>query len=100
VVEVNLAVRERPDTIREDPYGKGWLLVVRADDVKACLNNLLSGNLIRRWMEDMCARLRVQLGGGMALSIPDGGTSVDDLSGNLDSAEWQSLVREFLLTEP
>ena len=75
-------------------------MVVRADDAKASLNNLLSGDLIRRWMEDVGARLRLQLSGGMSLSFADGGTSVDDFSGNLDPAEWDNLVREFLLTEP
>ena len=99
VVEVNPLVRERPEVVRADPYGQGWLLVVRADDLKASLNNLLSGNLIQRWMEDVCARLRLNLGGGMSLSFPDGGTAVDDLSQHLDVAKWQALVREFLLTE-
>lgn len=99
VVEVNPLVQEQPGLAKADPYGKGWLLVVRADDVKASLNNLLSGNLIRRWVEDVSARLRLQLGGGVSLSFPDGGTSVDDLSEDVDPAEWPSLVREFLLTE-
>jgi glycine cleavage system H protein len=32
VVEVNAAVVEAPETINEDPYGKGWLIRIRLTD--------------------------------------------------------------------
>ena len=100
VVEVNPQVQGRPEVVRDDPYGEGWLLVIQATDLRINLNNLLSGDLVRRWMEDISARFRAQMGGGMVLSFPDGGTAVDDLSAVVDPAEWDRMVREFLLTEP
>jgi glycine cleavage system H protein len=32
VVAVNDAVRERPETVNDDPYGEGWLIRVRLSD--------------------------------------------------------------------
>ena len=34
VVEVNAKVVEEPETINDDPYGEGWLVRVRYDDVE------------------------------------------------------------------
>jgi glycine cleavage system H protein len=100
VVDVNPLVEDRPEVVRSDPYGKGWLMVVRTNSLRVNLNNLLMGDLVRRWMEDTCARLRSWSTGGLSLSFADGGTAVEDLSAGLADAEWGDLVREFLLTDP
>ncbi len=41
VIEVNDALVGEPGLVNEDPYGKGWMLVIRITDVGE-LNNLLS----------------------------------------------------------
>ena len=41
VLEVNQNVIDHPELVNEDPYGKGWLLRVRASDVRE-LDNLLT----------------------------------------------------------
>ena len=41
VVAVNGALADKPETINEDAYGEGWLLVVAPDDMDQ-LNELLS----------------------------------------------------------
>lgn len=33
VVEVNQALTESPSTLSEDPYGAGWLIIVRIDSI-------------------------------------------------------------------
>ena len=32
VLEVNAKAVDEPETVNEDPYGEGWLIVIRADD--------------------------------------------------------------------
>jgi glycine cleavage system H protein len=32
IVEVNVALAEKPETINEDPYGEGWLVRVKLSD--------------------------------------------------------------------
>jgi len=99
VVAVN-AMPLGPEKAQADPYGDGWLFVVQTRDLQTNLNNLLSGDLVRRWLEDASAHLRLRLGTVAGLSFPDGGTAVADLSALADEGAWSSLVREFLLTEP
>ena len=41
VVAVNAALADKPETINEDAYGEGWILVVQPDDADQ-LNELLS----------------------------------------------------------
>ena len=41
VVAVNDALADKPETINEDAYGEGWILVVQPDDMEQ-LNELLT----------------------------------------------------------
>ncbi len=41
VVAVNTALADKPETINEDAYGEGWVLVVQPDDMEQ-MNELLS----------------------------------------------------------
>ena len=52
VVEVNREVLRSPEILRQDPYGKGWLLKVKSSGIASSTRNLLSGKLARDWMEN------------------------------------------------
>ena len=41
VTSVNEALNDKPETINEDAYGEGWILVVQPDDMEQ-MNELLS----------------------------------------------------------
>ena len=41
IVEVNTALSDKPETINEDAYGDGWILVIEAEEPEQ-LNDLLS----------------------------------------------------------
>ncbi len=41
IIEVNTVINDAPDLVNKDPYGKGWIVKVKLDDVSE-LNNLLS----------------------------------------------------------
>jgi glycine cleavage system H protein len=41
VLAVNAALADKPETINEDAYGEGWMLVLQPDDLEQ-LNELLS----------------------------------------------------------
>jgi len=43
VVEVNTALEDDPDFINDEPYGKGWIYKIKADnitDVEKLLSNI------------------------------------------------------------
>lgn len=100
VVEINRRLLEDPSLVEQDPYGAGWLLAVRTSELRSNLNNLLSGRLMHRWLEDVSSRIRSRLPGTMGLSFADGGTAVADVGALLEEADWPAAVREFLLTDP
>lgn len=98
VLAVNPELGREPTLATDDPYGRGWVMKVRASNLGANLRNLLSGSLARRWMEDAREGLELRL---MALSgsvLQDGGEPVADFARHLPAEEWRRLVGEFLLT--
>ena len=98
VVEVNSELHSKPTLATDDPYGRGWVVKVRAANLANNLRNLLSGRLARRWLEDSREALELRL---MALSgsvLQDGGEPVADFAKHLPPEEWKRLVGEFLLT--
>jgi glycine cleavage system H protein len=34
VVEVNTALKDSPEVVNTDPYGKGWMILVQPDNLK------------------------------------------------------------------
>ncbi|MEX0268719.1 glycine cleavage system protein GcvH [Leptolyngbyaceae cyanobacterium UHCC 1019] len=49
VIEINSALLEAPEQIGDDPYGEGWLLKVRIDDID--LEDTLSADEYREQVE-------------------------------------------------
>jgi len=51
VVEVNDPLTDAPETINEDPYEEGWLIVVEASDPKE-LSDLLGAAAYKKFVEE------------------------------------------------
>jgi glycine cleavage system H lipoate-binding protein len=98
VVDVNDAAIENPALTRDDPYGNGWLIEVNAPDAKTNLRNLLSGALVRRWMDDAAARLRALIAPTAGAFAQDGGLVTGDLLAGLTDAGYKTATKEFFLT--
>lgn len=98
VVEVNPEVARRPEILRDDPYGKGWLLRVRSPRAAAETRSLLSGKAARAWMESAIERLQPP-GPELGHVLQDGGLPVEGLARVLGGDHWQELARTHLLTE-
>jgi len=98
VVDVNRDLAAKPELAGEDPYGRGWVLKVKAPQLAANLRNLLSGRLARKWMEDSREALDLRLMAFSGSVLQDGGEPAADLGHHLPKADWERLVHEFLLT--
>jgi glycine cleavage system H protein len=97
VVEVNPEVVKDPSLLRNDPYGRGWLISVYVPDEESTKRNLVPSGLVRSWMRDAVERLyarQPQLAGAVAA---DGGRPADDIFAALPDASWKELTREFFL---
>lgn len=99
VVAINKRALEDPEVLIRDPYGEGWLMMVKPRNIKANIKNLLSGRLASAWMEATLDRLRERMRGELGLLYQDGGLPVSGLAKALSPEEWDKIAREFLLTE-
>ncbi len=98
VMEINPEVLGNPALMRQDPYGKGWLMTVHVPDEENTGRNLVPRRLIREWMRESVERLyalQPALAGSVAA---DGGRPAEDLLATLPDANWKEVTGEFFLT--
>jgi glycine cleavage system H lipoate-binding protein len=99
VVAVNQEVLKSPEILRQDPYGKGWLVRVRSNRIAKDTKNLLSGKLARAWMEDALDRLQPANPENLGPVLADGGMPIDGIARAIGGEQWAELARKHLLTE-
>jgi glycine cleavage system H protein len=98
VLQVNAEILNNPALLRQDPYGKGWLVSVHVPDEENTGRNLVPKSLVREWMREAVERLyalQPTLAGAVAA---DGGRPADDLLESLPDADWKQVTAEFFLT--
>lgn len=98
VLEINAEVVDNPALLRQDPYGKGWLLSIHVPDEENTARNLVPKALVREWMRNAVERvyaLQPALAGAVAA---DGGRPADDLLAAVPGANWKKVTGEFFLT--
>jgi len=49
IEEVNEEVKSKPETLNEDPFGKGWLLTIKPSNLQAELASLMDFNTAVEW---------------------------------------------------
>jgi glycine cleavage system H lipoate-binding protein len=98
IVEVNSRVRENPGMANREPYGDGWLFMVRSPDIKATMNKLMTDQQGLSWMAHEVRHLEQMIEDVAGPLAADGGYLVDDIYGNLPDLGWNRLTRAFLRT--
>ena len=53
VEEVNTEVQSKPEILNEDPYGKGWLLLIKPSNLQAELVNIMNFNQAAEWHKSL-----------------------------------------------
>ncbi len=51
IIEVNEDLEDDTSLINTDPYGKGWILVIEAEDLEGDLENLMQGDALAAFIE-------------------------------------------------
>lgn len=100
VIAVNDHVVEHPEILSQEPYGRGWLVMVQSGNLTRNLRNLLRGSVARRWMEESAAELRSLFSGKLGAVIQDGGLPMEGVADHLTYAEWQKLTSRIFMVEP
>ena len=53
IEEVNEELESKPELLNEDPYGKGWLLVITPTNLDAELKNIMDFNASVEWHKEL-----------------------------------------------
>jgi glycine cleavage system H protein len=98
VMEINAELLHNPAALRDDPYGKGWLVAVHVPDEENTARNLVPKALIREWMRDAAERLYARQPALAGAVAADGGRPAEDLLAGVPDANWAAVTGEFFLT--
>jgi glycine cleavage system H lipoate-binding protein len=98
VVAVNAAVTAKADAANDSPYLGGWLMVIQPANLRTNLKNLLYGDESTAWIDDEASRLSTMLSESTGYRLAaTGGEALRDIYGMVPGADWNRLVREFLV---
>jgi glycine cleavage system H lipoate-binding protein len=98
VEAVNPRVRQNPRLAHDDPYGEGWLFVITPTNLRPDLENMLFGQRNLAWIDNESHKLLGMLESSAGVTLPSGGSIIDDVYGHFPQLGWQRLVMEFLHT--
>lgn len=51
IKEVNSQVQTKPSTVNENPYGRGWLVVIEAENLDEDLKKLMAHDRAAEWLK-------------------------------------------------
>ena len=98
IVEVNSKARENPELANREPYGEGWLFIVRNPDIKGTVKKLMTDTNSLDWMNDEVNILENMIEEVAGPLVADGGYLQEDIYGNLPDLGWKALTKTFLKT--
>ncbi|MBW2029521.1 MAG: glycine cleavage system protein H [Deltaproteobacteria bacterium] len=98
IVDVNSRARENPEVTNREPYGGGWLFMVRTRDIKGSFSNLMEGTRGLEWMRSEVGRLENMIEEVAGPLAADGGYLSNDIYGSMPDLGWTNLTRAFLKT--
>jgi glycine cleavage system H lipoate-binding protein/uncharacterized CHY-type Zn-finger protein len=98
IVEVNHRVRERPEVANQEPYGEGWLFVVRNPNIKGAVKPLLTDTDSIEWIGQEVETLEKMVEDAAGPLAADGGFFQEDIFGNVQALDWNDLTKTFLKT--
>jgi glycine cleavage system H lipoate-binding protein len=99
VQEINPKVQEQPALVHDDPYGDGWLFLMQPTNLQRNLDNLYTGEIVASWIDQESHRLLSLLETKAGVTLPSGGTIIDDVYGHFPDLGWRKLVQEFFLKD-
>jgi glycine cleavage system H lipoate-binding protein len=99
IEEINPMLQQRPNLVHDDPYGAGWLFLVKPINLKYNMDNLYSGDMNAAWIDQESHRLLNLMDSEIGVTLPSGGAIIDDVYGHFPQLGWRRLVREFLLKD-
>jgi glycine cleavage system H lipoate-binding protein len=99
VLAVNDKALRNPALLNEDPYGRGWLMVIQAPRFRTSSHQLLTGTAAKHLMTSSWEDLTAMLSPALGTIMHDGGVPVQGIARAIDEARWDEIARRVLLSE-
>lgn len=97
VTAFNPEIGTPPRSLADDPYGKGWLLMVQPTNLREELHQLKMGDEeVTAFIIDEIAGLHQALESHLGPLAADGGQLSDDILGKLPNTAWETITRLIL----
>lgn len=90
VVRLNPDISHDPSLMEKDPYGRGWLMVLKPEPLEF-LSGLLHGKPAKEWFSAEVERFYHWLKGETGEEV----LPVNGLAGRLDGIQWEKMIRSF-----
>lgn len=97
IAAINPQVRQNPGLVHNDPYGDGWLFLVKPTNIQRNLETLSYGEANAAWIDQESHRLLGLMETTVGVTLPSGGAVIDDVYGHYPRLGWRPLVQSFLL---
>ena len=98
VSALNPEVMKDPELALRDPYGEGWVCVIKSPEMEANRRNLMQGSLAASWMQNSLRRLRNVLAQADPALAQDGGMPLPGALRKLSPELRKQVINEFFLT--
>jgi glycine cleavage system H protein len=103
VTVVNLALKRRPELLKEDPYKAGFLVKMRPENLERDVKGLVFGREAQRWLGREEKRLLGLLGSGheergVGPTMQDGGEALS-VASELPDVEFMRVIEKFVRAE-
>jgi glycine cleavage system H lipoate-binding protein len=95
VEEINQDLVQNPQLLAQKDIKKNWMLKVKPIRLKRELQNLLHGNMLRRWNQAVKEQLVATLTMTEFPVLQEGGEIKPDLGDELTPQQWKKIAREF-----
>ncbi|HXI26219.1 MAG TPA: glycine cleavage system protein H [Pyrinomonadaceae bacterium] len=98
VKATNPDLATRPTLVNQDPYGKGWLMLVEPTDLQSSLKRSLYGERVAPWLLREIEALRTMVSATDGQSMPtlaDGGVISKQFLHGLDVEQTRRLISSF-----
>jgi glycine cleavage system H protein len=101
VVEVNQEIQSKSSLIATDPYGEGWLVMLRLskrelERLERQGKDFLTPSAARSWLEIEVDRLHDVLETEIGVTMGDGGQLTNNLRDAITKKQWIMLIKTFL----
>lgn len=102
VKAANMEALSRPEMLKSDPYGAGWLLRLDAENLPGAVKELKVGEEAAGWLNEEVGRFTALIAGesegfqALGTTLQDGGLPVEGLLEQMNDFIWITFKEEFL----